>query len=159
MNKFKLLSAAELVEMAKNQITTMTHNTTTAHQQGRTAARQLLAEYGEPTCSSSRTMPELPMVEMLVQCIGQNRSDACDYLTGWAEIIAPILTSAIDCAEPELGQRDLDEALIHAAITTASFISMKRIAPAMLNDPEAQGVLGRLVAAVIAAEPKEGGVL
>lgn len=132
----------------------MNHNT--AHQQGHNAARRLIREYASPTVASSRTMPQLTMAEMLIHAMQQSPADSCQFITGWAEIIAPILTSAIDCAEPELGQRDLDEALIHAAITTASFISMKRIAPAMLNDPEAQGVLGRLVAAVIAAEPKEG---
>ena len=89
-----------------------------AHQQGRQAARQLLAEYACPTCASSRTMPELPMVEMLVQCIGQNRSDACDYLTGWAEIVGPFVCGAVDTCDHELSE--IDEAALEAGVTAAA---------------------------------------
>lgn len=71
-----------------------------AHQQGRTAARQLLAEYAEPTCSSSRTLPALPMAEMLIRGIQQRPAEAGQFIVGWCEIVAPILTSAIDATEP-----------------------------------------------------------
>ena len=80
-----------------------------AHQQGRQAARALLAEYACPTCASSRSLPALPMSEMLVSCIGHNQSDACQFLTGWAEIIGPFVCGAVDTCDHELSQRDQDE--------------------------------------------------